>query len=251
MNTSTKILAGFFLIAFLVPASIFMSFKSKIRNDDFKMISRDSFEYNNWRTGKTEALKAIRIIAPADARFKVYLSQGDSAFYRYYKGQNDSISLQREGDILVIRYANTGGAGQDSQGDVSLNLALPDLEQVEAENTEINLLSFDSTGTKSLSLDLKGSSRLKMGAPDDEEYHPRRSRKPIMMNSLSARVEDGGLFISKDVNIKEMKVDAVGKSMLTINTEAVVNRLQGSISDSTSVNAGWHYLKQLNQPAEQ
>ncbi|HUM66223.1 MAG TPA: hypothetical protein PLV32_10270 [Chitinophagaceae bacterium] len=251
MNTSTKILAGFFLVVFLVPAMIFMSFKSKIRNDDFRMISRDSFEYNNWETGKTEELKMIRIVAPAEARFKVNLSQADSASYRYYKGQSDSISLHREGDVLVIRYISTAGTGKDSNGDVYLNLALPDLEQMEAENTEINLLSFDSTGTKNLSLDLKGTSRLNMGAPDDEEYQPRRGRKPILMNKLSARVENGSLFIGKEVNIKEMNVDAVGKSILNISTQAVVSRLQGTLSDSSSVNAGWHYLKQLNQPAVQ
>lgn len=252
MNTSNKILAGFFLLVFLVPAMMVMAFKSKIRKDEYKMVSRDWYHNGNWKTGKLESAKIVKLVGIPGNVLKVNLSYADTASYNYHKGQLDSIRIQSLGDTIIIQYRFAGSnANEISDAGLYLDLSLPDFEQLVAENVEVNLVSWDSSGTKNMVVDLKGTSRFTMGMPAEDEFSRVRGRKPITLNRFSAKIENASLYLGKEVILQEMNVDASGKAILDMNKEVVVGRMTGSLSDNSSVNADWRYLKQLHSvPAQ-
>ena len=251
MNTSNKILAGFFLIVFLVPVMMVMAFKGKIRRNEYKIVNRESFENGNWKTGKLQPAKVIKLIGIPGNALKVNVSYADTARYSYVVGEGDSVQISNTGDTVEIRYRFSGLPRDVSDARLYLDLSLPRMERLIAENAEVDFLSLDSTGSQVLTIDVKGTSRVNMGIVDEGQYVQPGTGKPINLASLSVNIDNSDLYIGHDVSVGQMNIEATGKSKLAINRDAAVGSISGRLSDSSRVDAGWNYMKQLQRlPAQ-
>ena len=246
MNTSNKILAGFFLIIFIVPAMMVMAFKSKIRRNDYKIVNRDSFANGNWKTGKLQSPKVVKLVGIAGNALKVNVNYADAARYNYATGSRDSIKMVTIGDTIEIHYTFTGSPNDIADANLYLDLSLPRLERLIAENVEVNIISLDTSGAQSLVIDLNGTSRLSIGKNEGDQYLPTSDNQAIRLSRLAATVDNSALNIGKGVTIGEMNIDVTGKSRLVISKDAVIGNISGKLSDSSRVDANWNYLKQLN-----
>lgn len=248
MNTSNKILTGFFILVFLVPVLIVMAFKSKIRNNDFKMVSRDWHRGDNWRTGRLSHVKVVKLLGTPGNALKVKLSFADTASYSYHKSDRDSVHIQVVGDALLVHYNFENIDAEDrAYTRMNFNLSLAGFDSLIADNVEVRLASWDSTGSSNMSVDLKGTSRFIAGIPSEEEgYVWAQEQKPVRLNRFTARVADASLSLGSMVRINEMSVNTTGNATIGIGSNVSVGSISGTLSDSTSVHAGWQFLKHLN-----
>jgi hypothetical protein len=60
-------------------------------------------------------------------------------------------------------------------------------------------------------------------------------------------MDNSDLYIGHDVSVGQMNIEATGKSKLAINRDAAVGSISGRLSDSSRVDAGWNYMKQLQR----
>lgn len=246
MNKSNKILIGFFLIVFLIPVLMVMAFKSKIRNGDYVIVNRDEFSRGHWNTGRLKAPRVIKLSGTPGNALKVNVSYSDRAGYSFAADFRDSVRIHESRDTVFINYNFIGDRPDDvANAEQWLDLSIPAPEHLIMDNVEVNLLSLDSSGTKSMTLEMRGTTKVYMGLSEENNFNRHRI-SPVRLDQLSVKMDNAGLYLGKNINIRQMNIDASGSSTISINKEVVIGEIRGTLSDSSSVDASWNYLKKLN-----
>ena len=65
------------------------------------------------------------------------------------------------------------------------------------------------------------------------------------IDQLLLRSANGEMSLGKNVHIGQMIIKADGASVVNIEDGAEIDHLQGNLSDSSTVNASWKYVKKL------
>jgi hypothetical protein len=244
MNTSNKILSAFLLIIFLVPGLLLMAFKSKIRKDQYTLITRTGYG-NNWKTGKFGSNKVVKIEGLAEtSALNVNLRYSDTITYGYAGGDHDSIAVRELNDTVLISYKYSGN--QPGNARINMDLAMPGTETLVVKDASVNILSVKPGGSGNISMELSGSSRLNIGESPEYDFQGGQSQKAIDINQLSVKMDNSRLQLGNTVSVNELVVEANGNSKLFIHKEVRIESLRGSLSDSSTVDASWNYLKQFS-----
>lgn len=248
MNTSNKILAGFFIVVFLVPVFIFMSFNSKIKKGEYKVVKNERYENPNFRSGTFKPYKVVKLISPPGMVLHCKLEYADSLYYNYdNSGSTDSIRIYNINDTVFVQYIKLQGTADASlMNELSVNMRLPSVESLIIDNAEVHLMSLDTSGNKNLSVVIEGNGLLNIGVPDEDESDKSNSvQRLYKLNQLSVETNNAQLALGKNINVQQLQLHFNGSSVLTIDDGAVIEEIQGNLSDSSSVKANWKYVKRL------
>ena len=247
MNTSNKILAGFFTIVFLVPVFMLIGFSKKIKNGQFMVVKRESYEDANFRSGSFNSYKVIKLIAPPGRALKCNFQYSDSMYYSYNMGSGDSIMVYNMADTVFVQYINPKRTQDaNSMTELYVDMKLPAIENLIVENAEATIISMDTSGNKNLSVEILGTGVLNIGVPEENKNDNDISlQTPYKLNQLSVKATHADLALGKNVNIRQLKLQGNGASVISIAEGAVIEEIQGNLSDSSSVKASWKYVKRL------
>lgn len=249
MKTSNKILTGFLVLIFLVPLLVLLSFKSKIRNGEFTTVNSQAFHSPYSRNGSFNPYKTVKVIGQAGNEFTVNIHRADTMSYNYHLYNNDSVKVYNDGDILMIRLAGSPRESGDERDEINLDLKLPSLEHLIVENAEANVFFADSA--KNMEAEIYGSGRLNFGDKRDNQGPSVAGKPAIRLPQLSIKSSGADLAIGQNLNVGLLKIETAGAATITIREGAVIDNIQGQLSDSSSVNANWKYVKKLQSTSGQ
>ena len=178
MKTSNKILIGFFIVIFLIPALILMSFNNKIKKGRYTVEKQEVHESTDFKSGNFKPYKVVKFIAPAGRVLKANLQYSDSLHYSYNAmGTGDSIRVYNIADTVFIHYIHpkeTEAANEWNH--VSVNLKLPSFDNLVIDNAEVTLDSTNAPANTNLQAEIYGTGLLNIGrmrerrgAPDDAD----------------------------------------------------------------------------------
>jgi hypothetical protein len=240
MKTSNKILLGFFILIFLIPPFLLMSFNSKIKNGRYKIVKQETMEGENFKSGNFKSYKTVKFVSPSGRILKANVQHSDSLYYSYYTmGTGDSIRVYNEGDTVFVHYFNAQATeGVDEQTNLYVNLKLPSFENLIIDNAEVTLDSTGAALNSDINVELKGTGLLKIGRmntrrdlSDDEGIQEFNYN----INRLSVTMNEGEVAIGSKVDIKQLNVQVNGPGVLSINDGAAIGGMTGSLSGQSSV----------------
>ena len=250
MNTSNKILTGFLIVIFLVPVFILLSFNSKIKRGQFTVVKNEQYMGADFRSGSFKPYKVVRLDAPPGRALKCNLNYSDSLYYSYTINDfQDSIRLYNLADTLFIQYISMT-TGKDNTGvyadnDLAVDVKLPSIERLVVNNAEATIQSKNGAGNKNLLVELYGTGILNVGKAVEDNNDTAENKVPFAIDQLSIRAINGEVVFGSNVNIRQLILHANGNSVVTIKEGAAISDVQGSLSDSSIVNASWKYVKKL------
>jgi hypothetical protein len=252
MNTSNKILTGFLLLVFLVPVFVLLSFKSKIRNGHFTVVKNEQYRSANFREGNFKAYRVIKLISPEGRALKCKLQYSDSLYYSYnVNDSRDSVRVYNLGDTLFIQYINRTAAkdntGVYSQDELYVDVKLPSIEQLVVNNAEVNIPGFNTGGAaKNMTVEVYGTGFLSLGEINDRDNGTtNKSTDFYTIDQVSLKSANGEISFGKNVHIGSLTIQTEGTSTVTIKEGASIDNVGGNLSDSSTVNASWRYVKKL------
>lgn len=246
MRTSNKILLGFLIIIFLIPALLLMSFNNKIKNGRYTVESQEG-QGSNFRSGNFKPYKVVKFIAPAGRVLKANLEHSDSLFYSYHQmGGGDSIRVYNAGDTLFVHFINH--EDMNEMVHLSVNLKLPSIDNLVIDNAEVTLDSTGASLNSDLLVEISGTGLLNIGrvreqrgGPDDMDV----TEFPYAINRLSVRMNEGEVALGGKTDIKQLNLQVNGAGVLSVNDGATIGEVSGRLSEESSVKATWKYVKKL------
>lgn len=247
MKTSNKILAGFFIVIFLVPIFMLMSFNSKIKKGQFTVVKQEIYEGADFRSGSFGAYKVVKIMAPSGRILKCNLQYADSLYYSYNKMETqDSVMVYNAADTVFIKYVNPNTTTQENST-IHLNLKLPAMQNLVVENAEVTLDSMGAGANKDIAIEVHGTGLVNIGRTIEEKNMEYQTihEFPYQVNQLSLKMKEGEVVLGNRVNIGQLNLQLDGAAGLTINDGAVIGEMHGSLSEQSSVKANWKYVKRL------
>lgn len=247
MKTSNKILAGFFIVVFLVPVFMLMSFNRQIKKGQFTVVKQEMYEGADFRSGTFKPYKVIKIVGPAGRSMKCNLQYSDSLYYSYNNmDTQDSVMVYNAGDTVFIKYFSPNATAQENST-IHLNLKLPAIQNLVVENAEVTLDSPGAEANKDLAIEVNGTGLVNIGRTIDENdrEHQTVHEFPYQVNQLSLKMKEGEVVLGNKVNIGQLNLRLDGAAGLTINDGAAIGEMQGSLSEESSVKASWKYVKRL------
>ena len=252
MNTSNKILTGFLLLIFLVPVFVLLSFKSKVRSGQFTVVKNEQYKSANFREGNFQAYKVVKLVSPAGRALKCNLQYSDSLYYSYTMNDSrDSVRVYNLADTLFIQYINKTAAKDNtdvySHDELYIDIKLPSIEQLVINNAEVNISGLHTGGAaKNIAVEVYGTGLLNLGEIDDEGKGTTNQNTDFYtIDQLSFKSANGEMTLGKNVHIGSLTIQAEGRSTLNIKEGASIDSVQGNLSDSSTVNASWKYVKKL------
>ena len=250
MNTSNKILTGFLIVIFLFPVFILLSFDSKIRKGQFTVVKNEQYVSANFRSGNFKPYKVVKLLAPPGRALKCNLQYSDSLFYSYnINDSRDSISVYNLADTLFIQYISmtTKKDNTDVNGDNDLyvDVKLPTVEQLIVNNAVATISGINASVTKSMLVEVNGTGLLNLESMNEESDDTTERRFSYTIDQLSFKSVNGEMSLGKNVHIGQLMIQAEGSSTINIKEGAAIGDIQGSLSDSSTVNASWKYVKKL------
>ncbi|MGZ5218824.1 MAG: hypothetical protein ACXWC7_02065 [Chitinophagaceae bacterium] len=247
MKTSNKILAGFFIVVFLVPVFMLMSFNNKIKKGQFTVVKQEIYEGADFRSGNFKSYKVVKIMAPSGRIIKCNLQYSDSLYYSYNKMETqDSVMVYNEGDTVFVKYFNPNATMPDNST-IHLNLELPAIQNLVVENAEITLDSIGAGANKDLAIEVYGTSLVNIGRAIEEKNREYQNAQefPYQVSRLSLKMKEGEVVLGNRVDIGQLNLQLDGAAGLTINDGAAIGEMHGSLSGQSSVKASWKYVKRL------
>jgi hypothetical protein len=252
MNTSNKILTGFLLLVFLVPVFVLLSFKSKIRKGQFTVVKNEQYISENFRSGNFNAYKVVKLVGPSGRKLKCNLQYSDSLYYSYTMNDSrDSVRVYNLADTLFIQYINKTATKDNtdvySHDELYVDVKLPSMEQLVINNAEVNISGVNTGGAaKNIMVEVYGTGFLSLGAINDgDNGTTNESTDFYTIDQLSLKSANGEMSLGKNVHISQLTINTEGRSTLNINEGASIDSVQGNLSDSSTVNASWKYVKKL------
>ncbi len=272
MKTSNKILAGFFIVIFLIPVFILMSFNSKIKKGQFTVVKREIYEGANSRSGTIKPYQVIKIVGPGfPGTFSCNLIAAESASYSYQNySDQDSIKIEQVNDTLLLTYVNTGyqsGNNTNSSefSNISMALRLPVITNVIVEGADVNIDSINITANKEIFFDLRNKASLNLsnrGTATSHEVHlaqpggqfkdsVTKRNSTGMFNKLNVKAVSANLAIGPYATIRDLNLQIDGTSKVNVNDNSHIDQLSGFISDSCTVEANWKNIRRLASLAKE
>lgn len=249
MNTSNKILLVFFLLVFLVPVLVMFSFRSKVKNGEFTVVNSGFGPGRDSRSGNFMPYKVIKLVAPEGGALKCNLQYSDSLYYSYSVNQlRDSIRVYNLADTLFIQYIRNIAAGDNTslheRSEIYINVKLPSITQLVVNNAEA-IIQSGINRHDSMLVELHGSSQLSVGTHLGDNNDKNQSHPAMTIEQLSIDARGGELRVGDNVTIQQLTLNARGNSVVSIKEGAVIGDVQGNLSDSSTVNASWKYVRKL------
>jgi hypothetical protein len=257
MRTSNKILIGFLILIFLVPVFVLVSFNSKIRKGEFTVVKSEQYEGADSRSGSFKPYKVVKIIAPPGNVLQVNLQHADTLHYGYHITSLDSVKVYNLADTLFIQYlgqprANRSHTNEERFEDqfqpsrLHLDVQLPSVENLIIDNADVKVSTMDARGGN-INAEIYGSGSLKIGETGNKDRDEKGGVKEEtwQLQQLSVKNSGAELSVGKNVNIRVLKLDATGSAVIGIEDGAVIETMLGNLSDSSSVNANWKYVRRL------
>ncbi len=245
MKTSNKIISGFFIVVFLVPLFILLSFNSQVKKDQFTLVERNNSSFQPTRKGSFAPFKVIKINAPSPV-LTCTIRMADSLSYAYASiGQKDSIQIYNQVDTLFIQYINPEYKGSyddygasDATMRLHLKLSMPAIAQLIVNNAEVTMVA----GTDSpLLAEVYGAGKLNLGKAAGKEEITNSYRA----GSVSIRAINGTVTVGDSATIRQLQLQTGGNTVVQINDNAAIDQVNGHLSDSTTVNGSWKIIKRL------
>lgn len=250
MNTSNKILTGFLIVILLVPVFILLSFNSKIKSGQFTVVKNEQYMGADFRSGNFKPYKVVRLVAPSGRALKCNLQYSDSLYYSYTMNDSrDSIRVYNLADTLFIQHISMA-TGKDNTGVyadnyLSVDIKLPSIEQLIVNNAEATIQSKNFMGNKNWLVEINGTGILNVGEAAEDDKDTAENKVSFAIEQLSIMSTNGEVVFGSNVNIGQLILHAKGNSVVTIKEGAAFSDVQGSLSDSSTVNASWKYVKKL------
>ena len=247
MKTSNKILAGFFIVVFLVPVFMLMSFNSKIKKAQFTVVKHEIYEGADFRSGNFKSYKVVKIVAPSGRVMKCNLQYSDSLYYSYNKMETqDSIMVYNAGDTVFIKYINPNATTQENST-IHLNLKLPAIQNLVVENAEVTFDSIGAEANKDIAIEIHGTGLVNIGRTIEEKNRDFETVHEFQykVNQLSLKMKEGEIVLGSGADIGQLNLQVEGAAALTINDGATIGEMQGILSEKSSVKASWKYVKRL------
>jgi hypothetical protein len=251
MNTSNKILTGFFLLVFLVPVFVLLSFRSKIRSGQFTVVKNEQFISENFRSGNFQPYKVIKLVSPEGKALKCNLQYSDSLYYSYNTNDSrDSVRVYNLGDTLFIQYINKIAEKDNtdvySHDQLYVEVKLPSIEQLVVNNAEANIYGVNTGAAKNMMVEVYGTGLLNLGEiTDGDNGTTNLSTDFYTIDQLSFKSANGQISLGKNVHVANLTIHTEGTSVINIKEGASIDNIQGSLSDSSTVNASWKYVKKI------
>jgi hypothetical protein len=252
MNTSNKILAGFILLVFLVPVFVLLSFKSKVRSGQFTEVKNEQYKSANFRDGNFQPYKVVKLISPEGRALKCNLQYSDSLYYSYnVNNSRDSVRVYNLADTLFIQYITRTTSTKDntdvySPDELYVDVKLPSIEQLVVNNAEVTIANMNTEAGKSMLVEVYGTGLLKLGStPGDNRGIMTDNKDLYTIDQLFFKSANGEISLGNNVSIGQLTINAEGTSTVTIKDGASIESVQGNLSDSSTVNASWKYVKKL------
>lgn len=251
MKTSNKILLGLFIIVFLIPVFIIMSFRSMIKKGQFTVIKDQPYMNDNLRSGNLKPYKVIKLVAPEGRMLKCNLKFSDSLYYRYYgnDGSGDSINIYNKADTLFVQYIKQSvkkGSDDDyNDNELQAELKLPSMEHIIMENAEATILSADTAKNNSMDIEVYGNGLFNMASTAENIDKRSETVSPYKIGQLSVKSINGRIHLGKAAEIGQLNLAVNGNTSITIEDGATIGEMKGSLSDSSTVKASWKYVKKL------
>jgi hypothetical protein len=258
MMTSNKILIGFCILVFLLPAFMFMSLNGKIKKGEF--VEQTVEEYykmkNSFKRGMelSKPIKAVKIISPVSKVLNCTIHYSEKPGYSYSNFEDtDNLRITNIGDTVLVEYI----AIQPEKEAVSksnahivtdLKLSLSQLDYLFVNNAEVTMVDTDTTANKELvvyvvnygSVNFGFSPELNIGQEKLEMI-----KEKYTADHLTVKVDNASVSIQPQVDIKRLSILTTGSSAVSIKNDAGITTIEGRFSDSTKVNASWQYLKKM------
>jgi hypothetical protein len=247
MKTSNQILLGFLIIVFLIPVVVVMSFKSKISNNEFVVVKDGFYLGDNYRSGSLKPYQTVKLVAPKGKLLKCYLEYSDSMSFSYSNDNGaDSIKIYNLGDTLFVQVSGLPSKNNPNQfrDEFYANLRLPAIENIVVDGAEVTILSANPAKINDMKAEIHGGGTLNIGKRE-EDFRSPGSDGVNRYGQISLRSDNGSVFFGKKVQVANMLIDVNGKSTINIEEGAAIDDLKGNLSDSSSVNASWKYVKRL------
>jgi hypothetical protein len=263
MKTSNKLLLAFLLLVFIMPLLMAVTLKNKIKNKEYvDLRSEDINSHVGIYQGSFSPYKVLKLVSPVKGVFTCRLHPSKTAHYyysRYYPGARpkDSVRIYNSSDTLYMEYTPypdsviQDGSNNESPMyfNIELNADLPSLEKLEIQGATATIDSLPDY-LPLMEIILSDHAQLKIGEGGSKEEsvtppgstHTRLSChvKDLTVKSTASELSFGPYFMAD-----HLRLDVSGSSTLSVKG-AIINKVDGSLSDSTTVKASWKYLRQLS-----
>lgn len=248
MKTSNKILLGFLIVVFLVPVYVLMSFKSKIKNNEFKVVKGGPYNNSSDHSGTFKSYKVIKLVAPEGKIMKTDLHFSDSLYYTYRNdGVRDSIRVYNQADTLFVEYASVTAEKRDNNfygsNEIYTDVFLPSINHLIIENAEATILSPNSPSGGHVNIEVLGTGLINICGETESRTNNNQANTVYKLENLSLQSINGNIYLGKALDIGLLNLNTTGNASVTIEDGAVIGDIKGNLSDSSTVNANWKYLK--------
>ena len=94
-------------------------------------------------------------------------------------------------------------------------------------------------------VEVYGTGLFNLGFVDEDSTEKANDMISCTIDQLSLKSANGEMTLGKNVHIGQLMIQAEGTSTVNIREGAAVGDVQGTLSDSSTVNASWKYVKKL------
>lgn len=248
MRTSNKILIAFFLVVFLIPLLMLMSFSNMIKNGKSTPAKDRSIASTSYRNGEVKPARFIKLLAPEGTRMRCNLHFAGKAAFSYNKDGQDSLKISNAADTLLIEYVAVEKrklqAGDEFSG-IHIELNHPGFNHLLAQNTAVWVYSTDTAAVGDLQIDLSNGGAFNAGAVENRFGEPMQNTPVLNFGKLMVRSENGKIALGPRFQAAQVDLRVSGTSKVSLHESAAIGELSGSISDSSLLDASWKHVKKL------
>ena len=269
MKTSNRILLAFFTLVFATPVFLFMGFRNKINKGEFTVTETNNTGQKVYK-GALKPYKVLKVTGPGmDGVFSCNIIPADLTSYEYSNyGNSDSLNLVQNGDTLLVKYVNTGWPANKNNTyqeyiHLSINLYLPVIQNIIVEGASVFIDSVSTTATAEIHINLSKQAQLTLGrwgtstTVNFAENRVSNSRDTItnhsfvnekstgQFNKVSIRGSNSQVSFGMHAWMKDLNLNMVGSSTISVDDKSRIGQLTGFISDSASVKANWNNIRKL------
>jgi len=271
MRTSNKIFTALLLVVFSTPVILALNLKGKFSKKAYVVVNEPGgFTYGGERKGDLKPYKVVKITGPSLPKipggvenmpiFTCHLRYSENASYRYLdlsNGFKDSVTAYNNGDTLFIAYlsrreknppAETGD-GSNYFLNLQITVNLPRWDNVQIDGATVVLDSLTKI-PQSMNIMVVHGGQLKLGMEGSRTDSTAKGSGSVntfmscTVGDLAVHTRDAGVAMGPYFKADHLTLSIAGHSAIEIK-EATIGKLDGSISDSTEVNASWNYLRRL------
>jgi hypothetical protein len=162
----------------------------------------------------------------------------------------DSVRVYNLADTLFIQYFNKTAPKDNtdvySHDELYVDIKLPSIEQLVVNNAEVTISNMNTEIAKSMLVEVYGTGLLNLGSTHNEDNGTATENKDFYaIDHLSFKSANGEISLGKNVHISQLTIHTEGTSVVNIKEGAAIDNVQGNLSDSSTVNASWKYVKKL------